>query len=56
MKHKRCYLYIRVSTSIQVDGFSLDAQRERLRRYAEYQELVIMGEYADEGKSLIKLI
>ena len=51
MKHKRCYLYIRVSTSIQVDGFSLDAQRERLRRYAEYQELVIMGEYADEGKS-----
>lgn len=51
MKHKRCYLYIRVSTSIQVDGFSLDAQREKLRRYAEYQELVIMGEYADEGKS-----
>ena len=34
MKRKNCYIYTRVSTSMQVDGFSLDAQREKLRRYA----------------------
>ena len=51
MKTKRCYLYTRVSTAIQVDGFSLEAQREKLRKYAEFQEMVIAGEYCDEGKS-----
>ena len=51
MKTKRCYLYTRVSTAIQVDGFSLEAQREKLRKYAEFQEMVVAGEYCDEGKS-----
>ena len=51
MKRKNCYIYTRVSTSMQVDGFSLDAQREKLRRYAEFQDLMIAGEYSDEGKS-----
>lgn len=30
-------LYARVSTAIQVDGYSLDAQRDKLTKYAEYQ-------------------
>lgn len=51
MKKKNCYIYTRVSTSMQVDGFSLDAQKEKLRRYAEFQDFVIAGEYSDEGKS-----
>lgn len=51
MKTQRCYIYTRVSTSMQVDGFSLDAQKERLRKYAEFQEMVVAGEYSDEGKS-----
>lgn len=51
MKIKRCYIYTRVSTSMQVDGFSLEAQKERLKRYAEFQEMVVAGEYSDEGKS-----
>ncbi len=50
MKKKNCYIYTRVSTSMQVDGFSLDAQREKLRKYAEFQEFSIAGEYSDEGK------
>lgn len=49
MKTQRCYIYTRVSTSMQVDGFSLDAQKERLRKYAEFQEMVVAGEYSDEG-------
>ncbi len=51
MKRLNCYIYTRVSTSMQVEGFSLDAQREKLRKYAEYQEMHIAGEYSDEGKS-----
>lgn len=47
----KCYIYTRVSTSVQVDGYSLDAQKDKLRKYAEYQEMSIVGEYSDEGKS-----
>ncbi len=27
-KKTKCYIYIRVSTTMQVDGYSLDAQRD----------------------------
>lgn len=50
MKKRRCYIYTRVSTSMQVEGYSLEAQKERLRKYADFQEMVIVGEYSDEGK------
>lgn len=36
---------------MQVDGYSLDAQKEKLRRYAEFQEMEIVGEYCDQGFS-----
>ena len=36
---------------MQVDGYSLDAQKEKLQRYAEFQNMTIVGEYSDEGKS-----
>ncbi|MFI3326155.1 MAG: recombinase family protein [Clostridia bacterium] len=51
MNNKKCYIYTRVSTTMQVDGYSLEAQKEKLRRYAEFQEFDIAGEYSDEGKS-----
>ena len=50
-KQEKCYIYTRVSTAMQVDGYSLDAQKDKLRKYAEYQELTIAGEYSDEGFS-----
>lgn len=50
-KVRKCYLYTRVSTSMQVDGYSLDAQKEKLRKYADYEEMIIVNEYSDEGKS-----
>lgn len=50
-KKTKCYIYTRVSTSIQVDGYSLDAQRDKLRKYAEYEDMTIAGEYSDEGFS-----
>ena len=36
---------------MQVDGYSLDAQKEKLERYAEFQNMEIVNEYSDEGKS-----
>ena len=50
-KQQKCYIYTRVSTFMQVEGYSLDAQKDKLRKYAEYQEMSIVGEYSDEGKS-----
>lgn len=36
---------------MQVEGYSLDAQKEKLKKYADYEEMVIAKEYIDEGKS-----
>ena len=50
-KKKKCYLYTRVSTMTQTDGFSLEAQSKSLYEYAKYRELEIADEYCDAGKS-----
>ena len=42
-KKTKCYIYTRVSTAMQVDGYSLDAQKEKLKRYADYEEMEIVG-------------
>ena len=52
---KRAALYARVSTEEQaLHGVSLDAQRERLTRYAEDNNLTIVDTYVDEGVSARK--
>ena len=48
---KKVYMYTRVSTAIQVDGYSLDAQKNRMRTFAEFNNYEIAGEYEDAGKS-----
>ena len=48
---KRCAIYLRVSTEMQVDGFSLDGQRNCLKRYAEREGMIIKEIYEDAGKS-----
>jgi site-specific DNA recombinase len=50
-KQKTCYLYTRVSTAIQVDGYSLEAQEERLRKEADHRGYKVIEVYPDEGKS-----
>ena len=32
----KVYVYTRVSTAVQVDGYSLDAQKSRMKAYAEF--------------------
>ena len=51
MKRNKCYIYTRVSTVAQTEGFSLEAQQERLKEFANYKNLEIAGEYCDAGKS-----
>lgn len=50
-KTLKCYTYIRVSTSMQVEGYSLEAQRERLNKFADYQGMEVVREYCDAGRS-----
>ncbi|RXI40144.1 recombinase family protein [Clostridium tetani] len=47
----KCVLYPRVSTEMQVDGFSLDGQRTSLKRFADREEMVVVDIYEDAGKS-----
>ena len=53
----RVACYIRVSTQEQkLHGISLDAQRDKLKEYAEKNNLIIVAWYEDEGVSGRKLI
>ncbi len=48
---KKCFLYSRVSTEMQVDGYSLEAQKSVLKKFAEREEMKIVEYYEDAGKS-----
>ena len=48
---KKCVIYLRVSTEMQVDGFSLDGQRNTLKKFAEREGMILVNTYEDAGKS-----
>lgn len=51
-KKLRCYLYLRVSTDMQIEGYSLEAQEQCMRKEAKHRDMQIVGEpFKDEGKS-----
>lgn len=50
-ERKTCYIYTRVSTEMQVDGYSLEAQKQVLIDEAIHRGFTVIGEYSDEGKS-----
>ena len=47
----KVYTYTKVSTAMQVDGYSLDAQKSRMEAYADFNGYEIVEEYEDAGKS-----
>ena len=47
----KVYTYTRVSTAMQIDGYSLDAQKSRMKAFADFNNYEIVGEYEDAGKS-----
>ena len=48
---EKVYIYTRVSTAMQIDGYSLDAQKTRMKAFADFNHYEIVGEYEDAGKS-----
>ena len=46
---KRVFVYLRVSTSEQVEGYSLGEQEERLRKYCEAMDWILVKVYIDGG-------
>ncbi len=51
MPKQRAYSYTRVSTAMQIEGYSLDAQKDRIESYAKSRDIDIIREFSDEGKS-----
>lgn len=47
----KVYTYTRVSTAMQTDGYSLDAQKARMKAFADYNDYEIVGTYEDASKS-----
>ena len=46
----KVYTYTRVSTAMQIDGYSLDAQKARMKAYADFNDYQIVGEYEDAAR------
>ena len=51
MKRQGVYIYTRVSTAIQTEGYSLEAQKNKILDYVKYREFYVCGEYSDAGFS-----
>ena len=47
----KVYTYTRVSTAMQTDSYSLDAQKARMKAFADFNDYEIVGTYEDAGKS-----
>ncbi len=43
----KVYTYTRVFTAMQINGYSLDAQKARMNAYADFNDYQIVGEYED---------
>ncbi|SEA41623.1 Resolvase, N terminal domain [Pseudobutyrivibrio sp. ACV-2] len=39
----KVYIYTRVSTAMQIDGYSLDEQKTRMKGFCAYNEYEIAG-------------
>ncbi len=50
MKTRVC-VYTRVSTLMQVDGFSLAGQEAEIQKYCDFHDMEIVARYSDQGKS-----
>ena len=50
-ENTKVYLYTRVSTLMQIDGYSLDAQKTKMKAFCDYNGYEIAGEYEDAGRS-----
>ena len=47
----KCYIYRRVSTEMQLEDYSLEAQEEKIRQQCKIWNLQIANDYRSEWKS-----
>lgn len=40
----KVYIYTRVSTSMQIEGYSFDAQKSRMKAFCDFNDYEIAGE------------
>ncbi len=45
---RKCVLYPRVSTEIPVDGYSLEGQKNSLKRFADREEMEVVSIYEEQ--------
>lgn len=50
-RRKRCVFYLRVSTGLQVQGYSLAAQKTQLEQFAKQRNFILADIYRDAGLS-----
>ncbi|MGN0169757.1 MAG: hypothetical protein ACI39H_03230 [Lachnospiraceae bacterium] len=50
------YLYTRVLTAMQIDGYSLDAQKTKMKSFCDYNAYEIAGEYEDVESQERKMV
>lgn len=48
---KKAFIYVRVSTQEQINGYSIGEQQERLEAYAKARGYTVIGKYIDPGYS-----
>lgn len=53
---KHCYLYTRVSTQMQVDGYSLDAQQDRLKREAAHRSMQVVATFSGPRENPARIL
>ena len=50
-EREKVYIYTRVSTLMQTEGYSLEAHKDKILKFAEWREFDVAGEYTDAGFS-----
>ena len=51
VEKEKVYIYTRVSTLMQTEGYSLEAQKDKILKFADFREFDVVGEYMDAGFS-----
>ncbi|MCM1218816.1 MAG: recombinase family protein [Lachnospiraceae bacterium] len=48
---RKAYMYLRVSTAVQLEGYGLELQKDEIVKYAAENDIEIVGKYVDAGIS-----
>ena len=52
-KRIKVYTYTRVSTAMQIDGYSLDAQKARMKAFADFEAVCLLSKPGRQSSILL---